>query len=163
MTTPSDKRRHRGRLDLPFESCDCSWCNKARNLAHVAQLLDRIEARTNQLQVLAQFPDHADTPQQQRVLRSSKVAAHVRRMFPRGTRVEATRSFDEPGNGRIGTVIAHIPGSSADGGTLKVLWDDPSPFGGGTWISPTMWAGGLLVVDPAIGKGVVRPGIGGAR
>ena len=105
-------------------------------------------------------PAHADTPQQKRTLRSNKVAGHVRRMFPRGTRVEATRSFDEMGTGQIGTVVAHIPGGSADGGRLKVLWDAPSPFGGGPWVSPAMWAGGLLVVDLVTGRGAVRPGLG---
>lgn len=108
-------------------------------------------------------PAHVDTPQQARTLKSSKVAAHVRAMFPRGTRVESTRSFDEPGNGQLGTVVAHIPGGSADGGRLTVLWDDPRPFGGGPWVSRSMWAGGLLVVDPATGRGTVRPGLGSIR
>lgn len=103
--------------------------------------------------------DHSDLPQDKRALKSNKTAAWVRKTFPRGTRVEATRSFDEPGNGRIGTVIKHVPGMSADGGVLAVLWDDPNPFGGGQWVSPRMWAGGLLVVDPATGRGIVREGM----
>lgn len=101
-------------------------------------------------------PPHIDTPQQKHILRSSRTAARVRRMFPRGTRVEATAAADRPGNGRIGTVAAHIPGSSADGGRLTVLWDDPNPFGGGPWLSTGMWAGALLVVDLATGRGVTR-------
>ena len=102
-------------------------------------------------------PEHQDTPGQKLTLRRSKVARHVRKQFPRGTRVEATAIFSEPGTGRLGTVIHHIPGSSADGGRLAVLWDEPNPFGGGQWISRAMWAGGLLVVDPATGRGIVRP------
>lgn len=104
-------------------------------------------------------PEHVDTPQQKRTLRSNKAAARVRAMFPRGTRVEATAGFDQPGNGRIGTVVSHVPGGSADGGRLTVLWDDPDPITGGQWISRAMWAGGLLVVDPATGRGTVRENI----
>ena len=101
-------------------------------------------------------PAHVDQPQDKRALKSNKTAAWVRKTFPRGTRVEATCSFDEAGNGRIGTVVKHIPGFSNDGGHLAVLWDDPNPFGGGQWISPRMWPGGLLVVDPSTGRGTVR-------
>ena len=108
---------------------------------------------------LAAFPPHQDTPQQKATLRSNKAAGHVRKMFPRGTRVEATRSFDEPGDGRLGTIVAHIPGGSADGGRLTVLWDDPNPFGGGPWVGRNVWAGALLAVDPQTGRGVVRPGL----
>lgn len=104
-------------------------------------------------------PEHVDTPAQKLTLRRSKVARWVRKTFPRGTRVEATAIFSEPGNGRFGTVVSHIPGQSADGGRLVVLWDEPSPFGGGPWISRAVWAGGLLVVDPETGRGIVRPGI----
>lgn len=106
-----------------------------------------------------QFPPHRDTPQQKAILRSSKVARHVRKQFPRGTRVEATRAWDEPGNGRLGTVVAHIPGSSNDGGRLHVLWDDPHPITGGVHFSRNLWAGALLVVDPQTGRGTVRPGL----
>lgn len=104
-------------------------------------------------------PDHVDLPQDKRALKSNKSAAHVRKMFPRGTRVEATAIFSEPGNGRIGTVINHVPSMTADGGRLAVLWDDPNPFGSGPWISRAMWAGGLLVVDPETGRGIVREGM----
>lgn len=104
-------------------------------------------------------PAHVDTPQQARTLKSSRVAAHVRAMFPRGTRVEATRSFNEPGNGRLGTIVAHVPGSSADGGRLTVLWDDPNPFRPGPHVTRGVWAGGLLVVNPETGRGTVRPGL----
>jgi len=101
-------------------------------------------------------PAHTDLPQDKRALKANKSAAWVRKTFPRGTRVEATRSWDEAGNGCIGTVIFHVPSMTADGGRVAVLWDDPNPFGGGRWISRAMWAGGLLIVDPATGRGTVR-------
>ena len=98
--------------------------------------------------------DHRDQPQDKRALKANKSAAWVRKTFPRGTRVEATRSWDEPGNGRVGTVIFHVPSMTADGGRVAVLWDEPNPFG--DRISRAMWAGGLLVVDPSTGRGTVR-------
>lgn len=104
-------------------------------------------------------PAHVDTEQHKRCLKSNQAARTVRAMFPRGTRVEATKIFSEPGNGRLGTVVNHVPSMTADGGRLSVLWDDPNPFGGGVWISPAVWAGGLLVIDPATGKGTVRAGL----
>lgn len=104
---------------------------------------------------------HVDTPQQKTALRHNKSAALVRRMFPRGTRVEATKFFDQPGNGVLGTVVSHVPSMTADGGRLTVLWDDASPITGQRpWISDRVWAGGLLVVDPATGRGVVRESLG---
>ena len=104
-------------------------------------------------------PEHVDTPQQKRTLRSNKTAAWVRKTFPRGTRVEATRAFDEPGNGRFGTVVSHVPGQSNDGGRLTVLWDEPSPFRSGPNVTRGIWPGGVLVVDPVTGKGIVRDSV----
>lgn len=100
-------------------------------------------------------PAHVDTAQQRRILRSNPTAARVRAMFPRGTRVEATRSAELPGNGRFGTIIDHIPGSSADGGRLTVLWD-VDPFTGGPRIGRGIWAGALLIVRPGSDQGDIR-------
>jgi len=105
-------------------------------------------------------PDRPDQPQDKIALRRNKTAAWVRKTFPRGTRVEATAAFDQPGNGIIGTVIRHVPSMTADGGRLAVLWDGPNPHTGKSpWISDRMWAGGLLVVDPETGRGIVRPSV----
>lgn len=105
-------------------------------------------------------PGREDTPQQKLALKQNKSAALVRKMFPRGTRVEATKMWDQPGNGCFGTVIHHVPSMTADGGRLAVLWDGPNPITGKTpWISDRVWAGGLLVVDPVTGRGTVRENI----
>lgn len=104
-------------------------------------------------------PQRADLPQDKRALRQNKTAAKVRKMFPRGTRVESTVAFSEPGLEIFGTVAGHIPGMSEDGGRLIVLWDKENPFGGGPHVTNRAWAGGLLIVDPETGRGIVRPGL----
>lgn len=101
-------------------------------------------------------PAHVDTPQQKATLRSNRAARGTRARFPRGTRVEASRSATEPGNGILGTVVAHIPVGNAMGGHIKVVWDVRQP--GAVRVS-TMNPTSLLVVDPETGRGIVRPGL----
>jgi hypothetical protein len=64
-----------------------------------------------------------DTPQQQAVLRQSRVARKVRAKFPAGTRVA---SIGGPQSKRQmeGTVKRHVPGTNAQGGYLLVEWDN---------------------------------------
>jgi hypothetical protein len=66
-----------------------------------------------------------DTPQQARVLRTSRVARAVRAKFPAGTRVVATPGAGaEPRPGAAhGVVVRHVPGLNAQGGYLVVRWD----------------------------------------
>lgn len=62
-----------------------------------------------------------DTKQQKAVLRSSSTARKVRARFPAGQRVTSL-IHDEP-SGILGTVVRHVPGPDAQGGTVTVLWD----------------------------------------
>jgi hypothetical protein len=62
--------------------------------------------------------DPRDTPQQRTILRQRRNAQRVRRDFPAKTRIRNTIS------GWEGIVERHVPGVSADGGTLVVLWDN---------------------------------------
>lgn len=106
--------------------------------------------------MIDEFPPHQDTPQQKATLRSCRAARNTRARFPRGTRVEATRACTEPGNGILGTVVAHIPIANSMGGHIRVRWDNPQP---GSKPVATMNPTSLLVVDPETGRGVPRPGL----
>jgi hypothetical protein len=68
----------------------------------------------------------ADTPQQARILRASRTARKVRRRFGAGTRVVVVPGAGaEPRPGAMtGTVLRHVPGLNAQGGTLTIQWDD---------------------------------------
>lgn len=57
-----------------------------------------------------------DTPQQKAILRQSKIARKVRKLYPAGTRV--TTGFMD------GTVKRHVPNNNAQGGYLTVEWDN---------------------------------------
>ncbi len=70
--------------------------------------------------------DPRDNEQQRRCLRRNRAAQRARNMFPAGTRV-TTRPFGstEPHpDGQQGTVIRHVPGNSAQGGYVRVQWDN---------------------------------------
>ena len=85
--------------------------------------------------------DERDTPQQRRALRSQRAAQRVRHEFPVGTRV-TTRPFgsQEPHeSGQVGTIVRHVPGNSAQGGTLTIEWDNGRT---GRGISP----GGIIPI-----------------
>lgn len=75
-----------------------------------------------------------DTPQQKAVLRTHKPSQKARKMFPYGTRVEGAP-------GRFGTVVRHVPSTSALGGHLVVVWDNGSTGN-----------------HPALGQGITRVG-----
>lgn len=68
----------------------------------------------------------ADNAGQARILRSKagRAARFVRRKFPEGTRVVSRV-------GSTGTVLRHVPATTALGGYLIVQWDEEfRPFGG---------------------------------
>jgi hypothetical protein len=78
--------------------------------------------------------DPRDTPQQRAILRRQRTAQWVRHHFPVGTRVttrEIGSRVPRP-DGWTGTVVRHVPGQSADGGSLIIDWDprDDNPFAG---------------------------------
>lgn len=60
----------------------------------------------------------ADTAQQKAVLRSSPTARKTRARFPSGTHVVA------PISGERGVVVRHVPNGNAQGGSLRVKWDN---------------------------------------
>jgi hypothetical protein len=62
------------------------------------------------------------TTQQQKALRSNRVARAVRRAFPEGQRVEGAC-------GHHGTIERHVPGLNAQGGHLVVRWDNGATGG----------------------------------
>jgi hypothetical protein len=62
------------------------------------------------------FEPH-DTPEQRRILRSSKKARKTRGRFPAGTRVVGVVG------GETGTVRRHVPCLDSQGGYLVVRWD----------------------------------------
>jgi hypothetical protein len=64
-----------------------------------------------------------DTPQQRAILRQNATARKVRAKFPPGTRV-ASIGGTPPRRIQEGTVVRHVPGSNAQGGTLVVEWDN---------------------------------------
>lgn len=57
-----------------------------------------------------------DTPQQRAILRQSAAARKARARFPEGTRVDSGAAH--------GTVVRHVPGNNAQGGTIVVRWDN---------------------------------------
>lgn len=67
--------------------------------------------------------DSQDTPHQRSTLRRSQAAQRTRARFGPGTRV----CYDPvayPKATAVGTVQRHIPGTNAQGGVLRVLWDN---------------------------------------